>query len=282
MPSKGGIMITGASTGIGEHCALGLDKLGYRVFAGVRKAEDGERLKAEGSDNLTPVIVDVVDEDQVRQAAETVKQSLGNEPLVGLWNNAGISVNGPLEFVPLTELRRQLEVNVVGQVGVTQAFLPQLRQSKGRIVITGSVGGFFVTPMLTPYCMSKYAMEAMADGLRRELRPFGIQVVLIQPGSIQSKIWEKGISESEAFIEKSPPEMMEAYGWLVDALRRLAPQMANRAKSPEVVLDAVVHALTAPRPRTRYVMGGNAKAQQWISRLPDRWQDAMVARMIGG
>lgn len=282
MASKGGVMITGASTGIGEYCALGLDKLGYRVFAGVRKPEDGDRLKSEASGQLTPVVVDVTNEDQVRDAARTVADALGDEPLAALWNNAGITVNGPLEYVPLDEIRRQLEVNVVGQIGTTQAFLPLLRKSKGRIIITGSVGGFFVTPMMGPYCMSKFAMEAMADTLRSELRPFGIEVVLIEPGAIQSKIWEKGIGEAEAFIEQSPPEMMEHYGWLVNAMRKVAPQMEKGAKSPQAVLDAVVHALTASKPKTRYVMGGNARAQRWISRLPDRWQDALIAKTLRG
>ncbi len=282
MASKGGVMITGASTGIGAHCALELDKLGYRVFAGVRKAEDGERLEGEASGPLRSVVVDVVNQGQVEEAARTVAGALGDEPLAALWNNAGITVNGPLEYVPLDELRRQLEVNVVGQVGVTQAFLPLLRQSKGRLLITGSVGGFFVTPLMAPYCMSKFAMEAMADVLRCELRPFGIEVVLIEPGAIQSKIWEKGIGETEAFIENSPPEMMEHYGWLLNAMRKVAPQMEKSAKSPQVVLDAVVHALRARKPKTRYVMGGNARLQRWISRLPDRWQDAMIAKTLGG
>jgi NAD(P)-dependent dehydrogenase (short-subunit alcohol dehydrogenase family) len=179
-------------------------------------------------------------------------------------------------------LRRQLDVNVIGQVAVTQVFLPMLRKSKGRIIITGSIGGFFTTPMLTPYCMSKYAMEALADGLRRELRPFGVQVVLFEPGGIQSKIWEKGIGESEEFLKSAPAEMMEHYGWLVNALRRLAPKMAKGSEPPQVVLDCLVHALESPRPKTRYRMGNNSRVQKIIASLPDRWQDALVARMVGG
>ncbi len=282
MSGKGSIVITGASTGMGEHCALGLDKLGYRVFAGVRKSEDGERLKRESTGNLTPVIVDVVNESQVKEAVRTVEQALGGQLLTALWNNAGISVNAPIEFLPLNDLRRQLDVNVIGQVVATQAFLPMIRKSKGRILITGSIGGFFTTPMLTPYCMSKYAMEALADGLRRELRRFGVHVILLEPGGIQSKIWEKGIGESETFIHNAPPEMMETYGWLVNALRRVAPMMARRSKSPQEVLDCVIHALESPRPKTRYRMGANSTAQKIISWLPDRTQDALVARMLGG
>lgn len=280
MASQGAIFITGASTGMGEYCAVELAKRGYRVFAGVRKPADGEALKAQAA-AIEPVIVDVVNEAQVKDAARTVEQALAGAPLLALWNNAGISVNGPLEFMPLRDLRRQLDVNVIGQVAATQAFLPMLRKFKGRILITGSIGGFFTTPMLTPYCMSKYAMEAMADGLRRELRPFGVHVVLLEPGGIQSKIWEKGIGESESFIQNAPPEMMETYGWLVNALRKLAPQMEKRSKSPEEVLKCVVHALESPKPKTRYRMGANSTAQKIIASLPDRVQDSLVAKMMG-
>ncbi len=282
MGHKGAIVITGASTGMGEYCALGLAQRGYRVFAGVRKAADGEDLRKRASGQLEPLIIDVVNEAQVHEAAKTVERALGGEPLLALWNNAGITVNGPLEFMPLNDLRRQLEVNVVGQVAATQAFLPMIRKSKGRILITGSIGGFFTTPMLIPYCMSKYAMEAMADGLRRELRPFDVQVVLLEPGGIKSKIWEKGISESEIFLKNAPPQMMEVYGWLIKALQRVAPQMEKGSKSPQEVLDCVIHALESPRPKTRYRMGANSTAQKIISKLPDRVQDALVGKMMGG
>jgi NAD(P)-dependent dehydrogenase (short-subunit alcohol dehydrogenase family) len=191
-------------------------------------------------------------------------------------------VNGPLEFVPLGDLRRQLEVNVIGQVAATQAFLPMIRRAHGRILITGSVGGFFTTPMLIPYSMSKFSMEAMADGLRRELRPFAVEVILLEPGGIKSKIWEKGINESEEFLAKAPPQLMEVYGGLVSALRRLAPQMARDAHPPQAVLDCVVRALESPRPKTRYRMGHNSTMQRIVSYLPDRWQDALVARMMAG
>ena len=280
MTEKGTIVITGASTGMGEHCALGLAQRGYHIFAGVRNPEDGERLKSQAAGNLTPIPIDVVNEEQVKQAAHEVEQALAGRPLNALWNNAGISVNAPLEFIALDDLRRQLEVNVVGQVAVTQAFLPMIRAAKGRILITGSIGGFFTTPMLTPYCMSKYAMESMADGLRRELRPFGVEVVLLEPGGIKSKIWEKGISESEVFIKNAPPQMLEVYGPLVKALQKFAPTMEKQSQSPQDVLDCVIHALESARPKTRYRMGANSTAQKFISRLPDRWQDALVGRML--
>jgi NAD(P)-dependent dehydrogenase (short-subunit alcohol dehydrogenase family) len=281
MASKGAVFITGASTGMGEHCAVELSRSGYRVFAGVRKAADGEALTAQAA-TIEPVIVDVANEAQVAEAARTVEQALAGTPLLALWNNAGISVNGPLEFVSLKDLRRQFDVNVIGQVAVTQAFLPMLRRSKGRILITGSIGGFFTTPMLTPYCMTKYAMEAFADGLRRELRPTGVQVSLLEPGGIKSKIWEKGITESETFIQNAPPQMMEVYGWLLNSVRKAVPKMERDAKSPDEVLRCVLDALESPKPKTRYRMGANAQAQWVIAKLPDRAQDGLVGKMLGG
>jgi len=281
MASKGAIFITGASTGMGEYCAVELAKRGYRVFAGVRKPADGEALKKQAA-AIEPVVVDVVNEAQVKDAARTIEQALAGTPLLALWNNAGISVNGPIEFVALSDLRRQIDVNIIGQVAVTQAFLPMLRKSKGRILITGSIGGFFTTPMLTPYCITKYAMEAFADGLRRELRPLGVQVILLEPGGIKSKIWEKGIGESEVFIKNAPPEMMEVYGWLMNSVRKVVPKMERDSKSPEEVLRCVVHALESPKPKTRYRMGANAHAQWVISKLPDRVQDKLVGKMLGG
>ena len=280
MANKGAIVITGASTGMGEHCAVGLAQRGYRVFAGVRRGTDGEALRTRGGSTLEPLLLDVTNEAQVQDAAGTVERALAGAPLVALWNNAGISVNGPLEFIPLDDVRWQLEVNVVGQVAATQAFLPLLRRARGRILITGSVGGFFTAPLLIPYSMSKFAMEAMSDGLRRELRPHGVEVILLEPGGIKSKIWDKGISESEEFVRKSPPQMMEVYGGLVNALRRLAPQMERDSHPPQAVLDCVVHALESPRPKTRYRMGHNSTVQRIVSFLPDRWQDALVARMM--
>jgi NAD(P)-dependent dehydrogenase (short-subunit alcohol dehydrogenase family) len=281
MAYTGGVFITGASTGIGEACALGLDELGYHVFVGVRKEADGKSLRQRASERLTPIIVDIVNEEQVRAAAVTVGQTLGDKPLVGLINNAGITVNGPLEFIPLDGLRRQLEVNVVGQVSVTQRFIPLLRKSKGRIINLSSTSGFFAVPILGPYCASKYAMEAISDVMRRELRPWGIEVVLLEPGAIATKIWEKGVSETEQFMEEGPGEMRQLYESLLERTRKLAEESERHAHSPKVVVKAVVHALTSPRPKTRYIMGANAWPQKIISMLPDRIQDRLVTKHFG-
>ncbi len=176
------VLITGASTGIGEACALWLQDRGYRVFAGVRKSTDAEALQQKSKGHLTPVLLDVADEASIREAVQFV---LTQEPkLEGLVNNAGIAVAGPLEFVPLQELRRVLEVNVVGQVAVTQAFLPLLREARGRVVLMSSISGRVAAPLMGPYAASKFALEAIGDALRRELAPWGIEVSIIEPGNL--------------------------------------------------------------------------------------------------
>src|SRR3990172_8450526 len=183
------VVITGASTGIGEACALRLDKLGWRVFARVRKEADAERLKNEGSERLTPAFIDVTDEGSIMKAEETVRAVVGEAGLAGLGDNAGVGIHGPLEFLPIEDLRRQLEVNTIGQIAVTQAFLPLIRKGRGRIVNIGSIGGKMATPFLGPYAASKFAMEALTDSLRQELRPWDIHVAIVEPGSIATPIW---------------------------------------------------------------------------------------------
>jgi NAD(P)-dependent dehydrogenase (short-subunit alcohol dehydrogenase family) len=188
--ARGGIVITGASTGIGRECALYFDRLGYRVFAGVRKASDGEAIAKAASPRLSPVIIDVTDARTVTEAAAQVEQALSDVPLVGLVNNAGIGIGGPVEFLQPSELRRQIEVNLIGPVVVTQAFMPMLRRSRGRIVFISSVGGKVATPLLGPYCASKFALEGLCDSMRAELKPFGISVSIVEPGGVKTAMVE--------------------------------------------------------------------------------------------
>ena len=173
LTGRGAVVITGASTGIGRACALDLDGRGFRVFAGVRKDEDGERLRSERP-SIEPLRIDVTDAGEIAAARDRVSEEVGTAGLAGLVNNAGIAVPGPLEHLPIDEFRRQMEVNLVGQVAVTQAFLPLLRTARGRVVNIGSIGGRVALPMLGPYAASKHAMEGISDSLRRELRPWGI------------------------------------------------------------------------------------------------------------
>jgi NAD(P)-dependent dehydrogenase (short-subunit alcohol dehydrogenase family) len=278
------IVVTGASTGIGRACVLALLGQGFRVFAGVRDPAAAARLveaaPAESRDRLETLALDVTDAGQVAAAADAVRRAVGEAGLWGLLNNAGITVNGPLEHVDLGGLRRQLEVNVVGQVAVTQAFIPLLRRAHGRIVNIGSVAGFMAMPGLGPYAMSKHAMEAFSDSLRRELRPWGIEVSLLRPGPIVSDIWKKGVSNAEALQRELPSQALADYGPLLGALRRLGMQAERHASPPEVVTRAAVHAFTAARPRTRYLMGTSSGVRKWLARLPDRWVDAIVARTL--
>lgn len=272
------VVVTGASSGIGEACALRLDREGWRVFAGVRKEADAERLKQQASGRLTPVIIDVTNEASVRSVADTVGSALGSAGLSGLVNNAGVSVPGPLEFLTPEDLRRQLDVNVVGQIAVTQAFLPLIRKANGRIVNIGSIAGRMSTPFLGPYNASKFAMEALTDSLRQELRPWGIHVAVVEPGSIATRIWEKGQAAADELEHNLPEEAMRLYGKAFSAMREAARKFEEAGIPPNEVAKFVEHALTAASPKTRYVVGRDAQVQRVIAKVvPDRLRDRMVA-----
>jgi NAD(P)-dependent dehydrogenase (short-subunit alcohol dehydrogenase family) len=278
------ILVTGASTGIGRAAALALLAEGFRVFAAVRSDQAAEALRkkvpAATAARLETLQLDVTDATQIRSAAERVDAVVGAEGLWGLFNNAGISIAGPLEHIPIERLRRQLEVNVTGQVAVTQAFLPLLRKARGRIVTTGSNSGYFSTPCLAPYCISKYAMEAFSDALRRELRPWGITVSLLEPGAIVTDIWQTSTSEFQEFMRNPPPGMIESYGGLLDRISQAARQSASRAAPVDVVTRDVIHAFMSQRPKTRYRMGPGSVSRKLQSCLPDRWLDSMVAKKL--
>jgi NAD(P)-dependent dehydrogenase (short-subunit alcohol dehydrogenase family) len=275
------ILVTGASTGIGAGCAVGLAQRGYRVYAGIRKPEDGERLVAEAGDGLTPVILDVTRGETIEATRQTIEESVGEAGLYGLFNNAGVSVTGPVEYVPLDDLRWQLEVNVVGQIATTQAFLPLLRRARGRIITTGSVGGFVASPFLSPYAMSKYAMEAFSDALRMELKPQGIEVILLEPAAIRTEIWDKGKAAAEPYTENPPPGFVELYGDFLAGVQQFAAEGKEKGHPPQVVLDAVIDALESPKPKTRYVMGDGATLRKILRRLPDRLRDRVMLRALG-
>ena len=216
--ARGAVVVTGSSTGIGRACALHLDRLGFKVFAGVRKEADGERLRGEASERLEPLILDVTDSEHISRAAERVSEATGGG-LAGLVNNAGIGVGGPLELLPLSDFRRQIEVNLIGQVAVTQAFIPALRRARGRLVFISSIGGLIATPYMSPYHASKFGIEAVGDVVRQELRQFGVQVSIVEPGSIATPIWEKGGATAKAVRGNLSPEGQELYGESDRALR---------------------------------------------------------------
>jgi NAD(P)-dependent dehydrogenase (short-subunit alcohol dehydrogenase family) len=272
---RGAVVITGASTGIGAACATHLAGIGFRVFAGVRKPEDADSARAAGFEPLT---IDVTDEEGIRSAAA----ELGALPLAGLVNNAGVAVAGPVEFIPPDELRHQLNVNVVGQVAVTQAFLPALRRARGRVVNIGSISGRVALPLISPYAASKFALEAITDSLRRELRPWGMHVSIVEPGPIATPLWDKSIAANEELATRMPPEVEELYGDLIDRIRTETLKRAKNGLAPTKVVEAVSHALTASRPKTRYLVGSDAKGRARAAAiLPDRIFDALVARTLG-
>jgi NAD(P)-dependent dehydrogenase (short-subunit alcohol dehydrogenase family) len=240
---------------------------GWRVFAGVRRA-------GEAPDGTEEVLLDVTAADQIRAAAELVDR------LDGLVNNAGIAISAPVEFVPPEELRHQLEVNLVGQVAVTQAFLPALRRAKGRIVFMSSIAGRSALPFLGPYAASKHALEAVADSLRLELRPFGIHVSIVQPGSIKTAIWARSAQRAAELIAASDGELGDLYGERIAAFRQIALERGAAGAPAEKVAKVVLEALTAERPHTRYLIGRDARLRAGFERLPDRLRDRIYERVL--
>jgi NAD(P)-dependent dehydrogenase (short-subunit alcohol dehydrogenase family) len=277
--SNGYVFITGTSSGIGEATTRHLAGMGFNVFAGVRKQEDAERV---AGPRVEPVIVDVADNDSVAAAAEQIGSAVGNSGLAGLVNNAGIAVAGPLEFLPIEDFQRQLEVNVTGVVRTTQAVLPLIRKARGRIVNMSSIGGRVALPMVAPYNASKFALEGLSDALRRELRPWGIEVALIEPGAVATPIWGKGVDAADALEREAPPAARELYGEVMDAIRKESEKNKTAGVPPQEVAEAVAHALTASKPKTRYLVGRDAKMRGPIAKvMPARMMDAAIGRALG-
>jgi NAD(P)-dependent dehydrogenase (short-subunit alcohol dehydrogenase family) len=271
----GTVLITGASTGIGEATAHHLKELGFDAVGAVRRPEDAERL---GSAGLRTVTLDVTDLESIAAAGA----ALGDGPLAGLVNNAGVAVAGPLEFLPLEQLRRQLEVNLIGQVAVIQRFLASLRAGRGRIVNVSSIGGRVALPLLGAYSMSKFGLEGMSDSLRRELRPQGVDVVVIEPGGVKTPIWRKGNELAADLQAGMPPEAGRLYGPMIEALRAETVNIERvRGIEPREVAETIAAALTAKRPRARYVVGKDAKLRAPMGAvLPDRVMDRLIARAM--
>jgi NAD(P)-dependent dehydrogenase (short-subunit alcohol dehydrogenase family) len=275
------VLITGASTGIGRAAALLLDSRGWRVFAGVRREEDAAALREAGSERLAPLILDITDAEQIAAAAELVTER-GEVGLDGLVNNAGIAVPGPLETLPIDDFRRQIEVNMTAQVAVSQALLPAIRAARGRILFITSIGGLMAFPMFGAYHAAKFGLEAVGDVFRQELRPWGISVSVIEPGSIATPIWERGLDEADAIGERATDAHDELYGEVIVAYREVARRTAARGIPPEKVAATIERALTARRPRTRYLVGADARGQALAARLlPDRLIDWLIARATG-
>ncbi len=269
------ILITGASSGIGQAAALHLDGLGYAVFAGVRRKADGQALREQASPRLRPVVLDVTQAETIQAAVSLIAEE--TDYLSAVINNAGIAIAGPVEFVPLSELERQFQVNVIGQVAVTQAAMPFIRAGKGRIINIGSISGRVAMPFVGPYSASKFALRALTDALRQEVRPWGIHVSLIEPGAIQTPIWARTIDHNSRLLEQLPDTAHTLYQTAFERLPERTRQTARAASPVALVTQAIVRALTAAHPKPRYLVGRDARAAAlFINLLPDRWRDWVI------
>jgi NAD(P)-dependent dehydrogenase (short-subunit alcohol dehydrogenase family) len=274
-------LITGASTGIGRATALRLDAAGWKVFAGVRREADAGSLREAGSARLEPLILDVTDAAQVAAAADRIGAEDGGAGLAGLVNNAGISLPSPLETMPIEDFRKQVEVNLTAQVAVTQAMLPLIREARGRIVFISSIGGRIAFPMTGAYHAAKFGIEAVGDTFRRELRGWGISVSIVEPGSIATEIWDRGEVAADQIAARSP-QRDDLYGKAIEKYEKTVKGVANRGIAPDKAARAIEHALTARRPKTRYLVGTDAKLQARVKYLiPTRIFDRIVERATG-
>ena len=277
MVNNKAIVITGTSTGIGKACALYLDKMGYIVYAGVRKQADGDNLKKEASERLTPVILDVTDENSIIKAAGIIeKETDGN--LFGLINNAGIGRGGALEVTPVAEIRKLMAVNVIGLMAVTQAFIPMLRKGKGRIINIGSTSSLLAFPGASAYSASKFAVRAITDSLRVELKPFGMSVILVAPGAVESEIWEKGKAYKKELYKTIRPEISQLYAPLI----KFGDKMNDELKKipADEVAKAVTHAFTSKKPKRYYIVGNDAKGAAKAAKLPKGLMDRIILKRI--
>ena len=280
MASRGSVVVTGASTGIGSACVKVLTAAGFHVFGSVRKQADADRLAAEFGPNFTPLFFDVTDKAAVAAAARTVEQALAGETLAGLVNNAGIAVAGPLLYLAVDDFEQQFAVNVTGQLIVTQAFAPLLgadrsrKGAPGRIVMISSVGGRNALPFAGPYAASKFAIEGFSESLRRELMLFGIDVVIVAPGAVVTPIWDKTEISVEGFANTP-------YAAAIEKMKAFMLGNAAHGLPAERIGEAVMTALTTAKPKTRYTLAPNPFQQFLTTALPKRMVDRMIAGRIG-
>jgi len=276
------VVITGASSGIGEACALDLVGRGFRVYAGVRKEADAQRLRDRGLPELVPVMLDVTDESTLRAAAGRITDEMGGQGIAGLVNNAGLAIVGPLETITAERLRHQYDVNVFGLVATTRAFLPLLRAGRGRIVNISSLSGILAMPFFGPYTSSKFAVEALSDCLRVEVQKWGIHVSVIEPGGVKTPIWQKSKVVNAEILGDAPTDSLALYKDEIQAVRNAAAETERTGMPVAWVTDAIRHALTAARPKTRYPLGHRSHLARLLRFwLPDRLRDRLLRRLIG-
>lgn len=275
------VVVTGSSTGIGWGIAKVLIKKGIRVFGSVRKQADADRLQAEFGTNFVPLMFDVTDSRAVIEGAKKASEMLDGHPLMGLVNNAGIAVSGPLLYLDIDEFRHQLEVNVTGQLIVTQAFAPLLtshtdrHETPGRIVMISSVGGKNASPFVGPYNASKFALEGFSESLRRELMLLGIDVIVVAPGAVATPIWDKAEQVDVSRYANTP------YAAPLHAVRDYMLTMGRKGLNPEKLGQAVYHALTTKNPKTRYIVTPEPFQNFLVNNLPKRTVDRIIGGRLG-
>jgi len=283
------VLVTGASTGIGHDGAQAIARAGFRVFGGVRKQKDADALRAKG---VVPVLLDVTDDESVARATEEIRAAVGDDGLFALVNNAGIATGGPIEGVPLDDVKQAFEVNVLGLLRVTQAMLPLVRQAnarrstrsepRARVVHVGSMSGRIATPFLGPYCMSKFAVTALADAMRMELLPFEIEVVVIEPGRVKSEIWEKGKESARAIRERLSPDVVALYERFLPGVEQAIAATGDGAIPTTHTDRALVRALTDERPEAHVPVARGGRAALFMkSVLPVARMDTIVKKMMG-
>ena len=277
---RGFAVVTGASTGIGRATALDLAADGFDVFAGVRRKADGEALKEAAEGGLTPVTIDVTKPATISRAKGAIGRKVGGDGLAALVNNAGVAIAGPLEFMPIDDFRRQIEVNLTGHLAVTQALLAQLRKARGRIVNVTSIGGLVSYPFNGPYHASKFGLEALSDSLRVELQPWGIDVIAIEPGTVATEIWDRGLDKAAKIRDGLPSEGTKLYGPALEAMFKLMDNTGSGGLHPDKAAKVIRKAIVADKPKTRYLVGRDAKVALRMNRLlSDRTWDRIVTRI---
>lgn len=272
------ILITGASSGIGQATARLLAQRGFHVYAGVRSEADAQGLRAESLE-IEPIILDVTISEQIAAAAERIANA--HAPLRGVVCNAGVAVAGPLEYLPIEALRQQFEINVFGQIALAQAMLPCLRETCGRLIFIGSIAGRISAPLIGPYSASKAALSFLVDALRQELHGSGVTLSLFEFAAVKTPIWAKGRAAKDILIERLPPIALERYGSLVEKLVAQTKHEERVGIDPAVIAQAIHAALLASRPREHYLIGTQARVQAIIASLPVRLRDAVIRKVMG-
>jgi NAD(P)-dependent dehydrogenase (short-subunit alcohol dehydrogenase family) len=274
-------LVTGTSSGIGRAIALTLAQRGLHVFATVRRLTNGQSLQQETSGQITPLVMDVTCHDQIVEAAATVRHHVGGRGLDTLVNNAGVGLFAPLELAPLAGFRSQFEINVDGQLAVTQAFLPLIRLAMGRLVMIGSIGDRLTPPFVGPLSASKHALLALTEALRLELAPWNIRVVLIEPGNIRSEASVKFERETTAALQQFDANGRALYAQAFESMTSRFAARNRHGSQPQLVADLVARVIDTPRPRARYVVGKDALLFAMLSWLPPMLLDPILGRAFG-